>query len=675
MNTNKIFFLILLIINGGSMAFAGSVVQFEPDGTVSVNGERKFIYGTFRDPSDDWTVFTGIQEAGFNLTHDYYFETKLNAGYTSTNVSNLIAEAGTYLDLAANNNVGVFLGIPREIVFSTDTTALGQFVNALKNKPALWFWYLMENPGNYVNISSKLQTCYTYIKSIDTNHPIVIAEKGKTLIGASTLGQYCDMIWVNDNCIPYGYLSKLAEIDSVESLYPPHPKLVMSVIHATDSLANENRQGMHPAKIKLNDNSTNIDRNAIHGQAQASIAAGAKGILCYYNSEKHNIKNDTPAVWQAIVELGQEMSNLEPVLLSNETVPNFSLYEQVWGRTLRMRDLYGDDEVTPAPGYPTKYLKWWTKKYNNELYVGFIADFMPLNRMHMTTPYQFSSVVQYPGGNTVIKANGSSNPTIYYNLCEPAIWDVKNNSYIQFVINEKDSFVWKFAIEGISGDLVYSDDFTGTDGTSLNIYNQYWTIAGGIAQLRNNKLYLGTLQSGNDSDNNVLYYGTGSNTWEDYTVSVDMLSTRNFATTGSSTLYAGLILYGARESVNTDRLWGYQVRLRDLDTSPNCRLYISKRLDGTGSYDLNYIDMPDWVVNGWFNITAAIVKNNGNVSINVVMKNVSDGTVIGTVSALDDGSVGGAVFNHKTFGFNSAMSYSASDYHTEWDNLKVYNAD
>ncbi|OHB49639.1 MAG: hypothetical protein A2Y10_05625 [Planctomycetes bacterium GWF2_41_51] len=219
--------------------------------------------------------------------------------------------------------------------------------------------------------------------------------------------------------------------------------------------------------------------------------------------------------------------------------------------------------------------------------------------------------------------------------------------------------------------IIYTDDFTGTDGTSLTAYNSDWTIVGGKAQLENNVLNLGTQITGDDADNNVLFTPAGSNTWENYTVSVDILSTRNFATSSSSTLYTGIILYAAAETEQTDRLWGYQVRLLDKTGTSQARLYIGKRTDGGGAWDLGYINLPGWAVNTWFNLEASIATNSDHsVSISAAMRDIN-GNVIGEVFAVDDGSLGGRVLEANTFGFNSAMSYSAADYHTEFDNLEV----
>ena len=72
----------------------------------------------------------------------------------------------------------VALGLPREVVEQQgDVETARTLVEGVKNEPALWLWYLSDEPGHREEgekVTSNLKKIYTMIKEVDPNHPVVI---------------------------------------------------------------------------------------------------------------------------------------------------------------------------------------------------------------------------------------------------------------------------------------------------------------------------------------------------------------------------------------------------------------------------------------------------------------------------------------------------------------------
>ncbi|MBP5638042.1 MAG: hypothetical protein J6X55_01075, partial [Victivallales bacterium] len=114
---------------------------FRDDNMLMIDGKPFFPIGTYRDPSDDLTVFDGIEEAKFNVTHSYRFENqKVTDG-----------EMVSYLDDCQKHNVFAFMGIPRRHLHSEDAYALQKHCSVMYDHPALLSIYLVDEPECWIN--------------------------------------------------------------------------------------------------------------------------------------------------------------------------------------------------------------------------------------------------------------------------------------------------------------------------------------------------------------------------------------------------------------------------------------------------------------------------------------------------------------------------------------------
>lgn len=148
-------------------------ITIDKDRFVRVNGKRQYIFGAFHDPSDSVTEFAGLKKARFDLTHEYLFEGQLNG-----NVNRWIERARQYLACTDEDRLGIALGLPSDVVKDLgDVEIACRLVEAVKDEPALWLWYLTDGPGRRPepeNVAANLNRIYRRIKETSPNHPVVI---------------------------------------------------------------------------------------------------------------------------------------------------------------------------------------------------------------------------------------------------------------------------------------------------------------------------------------------------------------------------------------------------------------------------------------------------------------------------------------------------------------------
>lgn len=324
--------VVLHILPG--IAAGQSVVGFDTDGTVLVNGERTFLYGTYRDPSDNWGTFTGIDEAQFNFVHDYFFET-----LDVTNAAERdawISQARAYLDLAEQHGVGVFLGLPRNVVIEDpDPVMLAQLVNGVKDKPALYFWRLYDEPSNQtfqnpVNLAH-FQAAYAAIKANDPNHPVDAVDAFRL----NEVDTYTDVISVElypirtDNIHTItdddaGLMRSVRELAAARQAAPSSP--FVSTLQGLDwRIAVARSQGTLN-QLDIDGSNHRPSPAEVRAQAHLMLTQGVPAPTFYWGeSGIYDLQDEAPEVWQAFVDLGAEFATIGEALVSTEPTPAFAV--------------------------------------------------------------------------------------------------------------------------------------------------------------------------------------------------------------------------------------------------------------------------------------------------------------------------------------------------------------
>lgn len=455
-----------------------SHVELESDGTMIVNGKREFVYGTFRDPSQNWRDFSGVKEAGFNLTHDYYFE---DGNWVFPNhTERWKTEASEYLTLAEENEVGVFLGLPRTLIVNEQYAIIEELIMSIKDLPALRFWYLYDEPSYYKGeILPKLKETYQLIKELDPNHPVVIVDAEADRAGKFI--EAADLFWIDKYDLPYSFLTAIKEYTDFKERYSDKP--AWFVVQANDNLnvvANNNKK---LDTVYVRDETYRPGPKEIRAQVHESIALGARGSILYWHPNAwHNLKQRTPQVWKSIVDIGAEIRELSDVLLSDDPVPEVQVSINYWG--------------TGKSDSETSKVLTWKRMYNDSLYIGIThAGYDRRVQVTLTLPYEFEQVVQYPNGKPVVNFNVEGKPIIQHNDIPVAMYDVTRNS-LSFIMYEADTVVWRFDFDhdlpaaptGLKAEpgnqkaLLSWNANKETDLSGYNIYQDGVRIASGIPE-------------------------------------------------------------------------------------------------------------------------------------------------------------------------------------------------
>ena len=626
------------------LSSCASSVYFQTDGSVEVDGTKTFVCGFYGHENREYD-FLLMQESGFNLAHNAFFEKALPVDYSQSDVDELIICAGEFLDTANSYGLGVMLGLPVELVLQQDMANLSNYINALKDKNALWFWLLVDKPES--QYYSQIRAVYGLIKTLDLSHPVILIDTVSGVTDLGSIGKECDSIWIDSRHIPFSQTAVADDISKVMSFYPS--KTVWPVLQSQDYVLDIDRTGLYPFKLELNNRSSSFSQKSIRGQAHAAIAAGVKGLVYRLPPETlADYKESRSDLWDGFVRLGSELDELSDVLLSNDQVPSFAVEYIWWGRMQRIRDLYGNPDVNPAIGLPTRdHVLVWKRMHEGVLYVGFVADYMCLNRVKLYLPFSFARVIQHPGNQTIISSVPDSNPNVEWDKIPVAIWDIKDDDYVEFVIHEKDCLVWSFDAEPSVIHFDYNEDFTGINGSQP--YG--WTIYTGDLEIVNNQ-YVSNSSAG--TTQTAFYMSDSSDKWSNYFINCDIAQTWQFpqTSTGSSSLYTSVLF---RSQNNTDY---YMVRIRKIAGTIYPKMEICRVTNTTSVYVMASTVLSDYfLANSWYNLN---VNVDGSM-INASLKK-SNQDYIGSVSVSDSS------YSLGTVGVSAVMSGSNS---SKYDNLTI----
>ena len=281
-------------------------VSFREDRVMLVDGKPFYPIGTYRDPSDRNDDFTGIKQAGFNITHSYDFE---HEGAT-------VEKARAYLDAAQAAGVKVFMGIPRERFFARDWNAIQQWVAALMDHPALLVWYLMDEPEatKWRLNPAMLRQLKDTVKAVDPFHPTAVVyfkpEQGDYWAEPDPE----DIAWHDP--YPIGTnreLTMVGEDAAAQRKSIGDKKPMWTVVQGHDVTYWNDPKGT----IQKQGMPTRPTRDETRFFVFHALTASTDGFIWYWGPRTHyRMVEDAPTVWNGIVETSQLLKRLEPWLVA-----------------------------------------------------------------------------------------------------------------------------------------------------------------------------------------------------------------------------------------------------------------------------------------------------------------------------------------------------------------------
>jgi len=316
-----------------------------------------------------------------------------------------------------------------------DVKTARKLIESVKDEPALWLWYLSDEPGRRrepKRVAANLNKIYKMIKQVDPNHPVVICGTRAEFFAVNNADN-ADILWPNTYPVPDGpWAWTMSETSSYSSRWPS--KSVWSVSQAFDWRIGDRRN-------VITDKTHRPNAKEIRAQVHANIAAGARSTVFYWSPKrielsKYDIRK-LPSIWRSVCDLGDEVKVLEPVLLAPQ--PSKARAAKVkFERTVKIAGRTRDSVYN------------WQRWHNGDLYVG-IVNAGHERRMKVTVelPSNFKRVMQYPSGLTVIKPEKNGKLTIKsfsHELIPVQMTIAKNNSTkkLEFFMYECDVVVWRF---------------------------------------------------------------------------------------------------------------------------------------------------------------------------------------------------------------------------------------
>ncbi len=284
----------------------GSRVTIREDKVLLVDGEPFFPLGAYRDPSDTLTDFSGLKEAGFNVTHSYVFEGQNEVKSSGT--------AREYLRAAHANGLKVFLGLHRGKVRERDHVWVSSWVAELMDEPGLLTWYLMDEPAGHGVPAEVVAELAQTVRSVDPFHPtsLVMCRPRAFEVYAPA----CDILWNDPYPLPNRPLTMVEDWarQGLDAAQPGQPFWI--VLQGHDLRFWRNAKALF-AEGKSPDQPTPAQTRCM---AYMALASGVNGIIWYWapNSVYH-IQRDAPEVWEGICDTVQELRGLMPYLVARRS--------------------------------------------------------------------------------------------------------------------------------------------------------------------------------------------------------------------------------------------------------------------------------------------------------------------------------------------------------------------
>jgi hypothetical protein len=283
-----------------------ATVSFRADGIMLFDGKPFFPLGSYRDPNDTLTDFRGLKEAGFNVTHDYYFE----------NTDRTIPAARAYLRAAEAAGLKVFLGFGRPSIRRNDVLGWKRWVGELMDEPGLLTWYMMDEPMCQEVPQAAFVGLQQAIRQMDSGHPssLLLARISPVTDFQRAYASTCDVLWCDPYPVPNQSLLMVADRAAAcrEAAGPGKPFWV--VLQGFDWRYLKERKTAFETYGQEITRPTPAETRAM---AHLALSTGTQGLIWYWSPHSiYHIQRQAPTVWQGICDTVHELNQLQPYLVA-----------------------------------------------------------------------------------------------------------------------------------------------------------------------------------------------------------------------------------------------------------------------------------------------------------------------------------------------------------------------
>ena len=292
-------------------------VRPAPGTTLPVNGKFPVGFFTTREtpgrPLALPQIFHELASARLNLLHNSDFEDwpEHTEHYAKINSN---ATAARYLDEAHQVGLGVLMGFDRMMVLRSKLAGVRERVAALKDRPGLYGWYLMDEPTIHGASPETMRAAYRAVKKIDRVHPVVttICRPERTRDYADST----DVIMVDAYPVSISPPFTLAIPIETALAVTGGTKPVWAAVQVHNNDLHHLRRGGETAHmISAPRFPTNQE---IRCMTYLAIAHGASGILFYaYDGWEYGKAYDNEQRYRGILDLAREIDGLSDRLCAD----------------------------------------------------------------------------------------------------------------------------------------------------------------------------------------------------------------------------------------------------------------------------------------------------------------------------------------------------------------------
>ncbi|MBQ9447923.1 MAG: hypothetical protein IJU61_15100 [Victivallales bacterium] len=283
---------------------------FRDDHMLCIDGKPFFPIGTYRDPSDDTTVFDGIHEANFNVTHSYKFE---NNKVTD-------ADMTRYLDDCQKNGVYAFMGIPRRHLQSEDHHALQKHCAAMYDHPGLLSFYLADEPELWINrFSMKAGADAVGAACPHVPRILLLCTPELNNDDIRYMGDgLSEILWHDPYPVPRAPISSVKTTMETMRTICHDKQSLWCVVQAFDwdqsAVKKKKPEDVEPKAGK------------IRCMTHLALSANVQGIIYYWlPKDRYDMRKHSPIQWAETVACAQELNSLYKFLIGRNAPQNIKL--------------------------------------------------------------------------------------------------------------------------------------------------------------------------------------------------------------------------------------------------------------------------------------------------------------------------------------------------------------
>jgi hypothetical protein len=241
-----------------------------------------------------------VKSAGFDVVHLYRWE--------SSRDNRTCRE---YLDACRAAGLRVFVGFDRRSIMADDREHVAQRIAALASHPALFCWYLYDEPEvtRQFVAPDRLAAVADFIRRLDPHHPVVMSTWGN-----AAYRRAWDSHWTQ----AYGNPSEAyRELEKQKSRLGDSP-ITLLVNCNDDKQAAARRDGKLPPNIKFG-----RDHDHLRACAFLGIVKGCNGLFWWWfakDSKWYYSASQCPDAWRDLSAVVHEVAALRSAVASAESV-------------------------------------------------------------------------------------------------------------------------------------------------------------------------------------------------------------------------------------------------------------------------------------------------------------------------------------------------------------------